>query len=90
MKFSDDRISQVAHLIHGRLGRDRLVDYTDADKAHRSIKKSLIDYLKVEEEADQAAREKVLSLKRGVLEGSREWEILYRKYVEEELAKRGR
>lgn len=60
------------------------------DKAAREIKRTLIEYFRVEDEADQAAREKVASLKRGVAEGSREWEILYRKYVEEELSRRGR
>lgn len=90
MKFSDDRISHIAHVIHKGLTKDGLVAYTDEDKAHREIKKTLIEYLKVEDAADEAAREKVASLKRGVLEGSREWEVLYRKYFEEEMAKKGR
>jgi hypothetical protein len=90
VKFSEDRISHFAHIIHKGLTRDQLVVYTDEDKAHREIKKTLIEYLKVEDAADQAAREKVASLKRGVLEGSREWEILYRKYFEEEMGKKGR
>ena len=90
MKFSEERISHLAHIIHKGLGKDALVSYTDEDRAHREIKKTLIDYLKVEDAADQAAREKVATLKRGVLEGSREWEILYRKYFEEEMSKKGR
>lgn len=90
MKFSDDRISHLAHLIHKGLVKDQLAAYTDEDKAHREIKKTLIEYLKVEDAADEAARGKIASLKRGVLEGSREWEVLYRKYFEEELAKKGR
>jgi hypothetical protein len=90
VKFSEERISHLAHVIHKGLVKDGLAAYTDEDRAHREIKKSLIDYLKVEDAADQAAREKIASLKRGVLEGSREWEVLYRKYFEEELTKRGR
>lgn len=90
MKFSDDRIGHLAHLIHKGLVQDGLASYPDPDKAHHEIKKTLIDYFKVEDLADQAAREKVASLKRGVAEGSREWEVLYRKYLEEELARRGR
>ena len=88
--FSDDRISHLAHLIHDGLYNDLLVDYVDDDKALREIKRTLIHYFQVETEADQAAREKVASLKRGVAEGSREWEVLYRKYFEEELGKKGR
>jgi hypothetical protein len=90
MKFSDDRISHIAHVVHKGLTKDGLVAYTDEDKAHREIKKTLIEYLKVEDAADEAAREKIASLKRGVAEGSREWEVLYRKYFEEEMAKKGR
>ncbi len=90
MKFSDDRISHLAHLIHKGLSKDQLVTYTDEDKAHREIKKTLIEYLKVEDAADEAARAKIVSLKRGVAEGSREWEVLYRKYFEEEMTKKGR
>lgn len=90
MKFSDDRIAHVSHLIHQGILKDRLVEYADVDRALREIKKGLIEYFKAVDEADQAARDKVASLKRGVLEGSREWEVLYRKYLEEELHKRGR
>jgi hypothetical protein len=89
-KFSDDRISHIAHLIHDRLHLDNLVNYADETQALREIKKTLIEYLKVEEMADEIAREKVATLKRGVFEGSREWEILYRKYFEEEMSKKGR
>jgi hypothetical protein len=34
-------------------------------------------------------RRKIASLKRGVVEGSGEWQILYRRYREEELRKKG-
>lgn len=90
MKFTDDRISQIAHLIQDNLYREKSIDEAaDKDKVLYEVKKTLIDYFKVEDAADQAAREKVEKLKRGVLEGSREWEILYRKYFEEELSKKG-
>ncbi len=90
MKPTDDRINHIAHLVHDALYNDDLVDYPDEDKAIREIKRVLISYFQVEEQADQIARDKIASLKRGVQEGSREWEVLYRKYVEEELAKHGR
>lgn len=90
MKFSEDRISHLAHIIHKGLIKDGSAAYADDDRAHREIKKTLIDYLKVEDAADQAARDKIATLKRGVLEGSREWEVLYRKYFEEEMSKKGR
>ncbi len=90
MKFSDDRISHISHLIHDRLYQDMLVDYPDEDKAIREIKRTLIEYFRVEDEADQSAREKISHLKRGVLEGSREWEVLYQKTREEVFRRRFR
>ena len=90
MKPTDDRINHLSHLIHDGLYHDDLVDYPDEDKALREIKRTLNLYFQVEEEADRAARERVASLKRGVAEGSREWEVLYRKYFEEEMANHGR
>ncbi len=90
MKFSEDRISHLAHLIHDGLYQDMMVDYPDEDKALKEIKKMLNDYFKIEDEVDDVVRAKITSLKRGVLEGSREWEVLYKKYYEEEMSKRGR
>ena len=45
---------------------------------------------KEDDELDAKARSKVSSLKRGVVEGSPEWDILYKKYYEEEVGKRGK
>ncbi len=89
MKFSDDRISSIAHLIQKALIKGRMVVSSKDDLVLREVKRGLIDFFKAEDLADEFARQKVASLKRGVQEGSREWEILYRKYFEEELQKRG-
>lgn len=87
MKFSEDRISKVSLQIHDRLYLDNDVDYTDEDKALAVIKKIMTDFFKLEEKIDEEATRKVLSLKRGVVPGSAEWNILYQKYFEEEMAK---
>ncbi|MCJ7587227.1 MAG: DUF507 family protein [Candidatus Aminicenantes bacterium] len=39
---------------------------------------------------DKKAVDKIHSQKKAIEEGSREWEILYRKYYNEELAKLGK
>jgi hypothetical protein len=38
---------------------------------------------------DGAARQKIESQRRTILEGSQEWDILYRKYYNEEVKKLG-
>lgn len=89
MRLTEDRISHLAHLISDGVWKDDLVDFADEDKALSEIKKVISDYLKIEDEADTAARNKIRSLSREVPEGSREWEILYKKYFDEEVSKKG-
>ena len=88
MKLSEERISHISHLIWDALYDDDMVDYPDEEEALRGIKRTMANYLKVHDEIDDATRHKIDTLKRGVAEGSREWEILYHKYYEEEAQKR--
>jgi hypothetical protein len=41
-----------------------------------------------EEDIDRTVRAKLASYSRPIAEGSQEWEVLYRKTIEEELRKR--
>lgn len=88
MRLSEDRITHISHLVFDGVWKDDLVDFTDDDKALQEIKRVITGFLKVEDEADSAARKKIRSLSRDVPEGSREWDILYKKYFEEEMAKK--
>ncbi len=89
MKLSEDRISHIAHLILDGIWGDDIVDFTEEDKALKEIKLSITNFLRYEDDADNTARHKIHSLSRDVPEGSREWEILYNQYLEEELKKKG-
>jgi len=42
-----------------------------------------------EQKLDKAARQKIESQKRVIIEGTPEWDILYRKYYNEEVKKLG-
>jgi hypothetical protein len=69
--------------------RNRNIDVLlTEERMLREIKRTITDELKFEDEADEAARRTIQSLSRRVPEGSREWDVLYRKYVEEELNRR--
>lgn len=84
----EEQINVLSHRIHDSLYDDDLLDYTDEDKALRLIKQILSGTLRAEDELDQRVREKIQSLKRAVPEGSPEWQALYQRYMDEELAKR--
>jgi hypothetical protein len=90
MIISEDRQSHLAHIITDAIWNDDLVDYSDDDQALRLAKVAIAEFVKEDEAMDKAARDKVASLKRGVVEGSPEWDIMYKKYYEEERKKQVR
>lgn len=90
MIISEDRQTHLAHVIADTIWDDDLVDFVDDELAMRAAKRAIAEFVKEDEEIDRQAREKVSSLKRNVIEGSPEWEVLYRKYYEEERNKRGK
>ena len=89
MRLSEDRISHLSHLVLDALVRNRNVDaLLPEEKLLREIKRTITGELQFEDEADDAARRTIQSLSRRVPEGSPEWDVLYRKYREEELRRR--
>jgi hypothetical protein len=89
MILSEERVSHLARLIVDGIWNDDLVDYVDDDAALRAGKKGLNQFVKVVNDVDVKVQEKIASLKRGVPEGSPEWDILYGKYFEEEIQRHG-
>ncbi len=89
MIMSDDRQSHLCHLIVDGIWKDDLVDYSDDDRALRVAKVGMRKFIVEYEQIDRDVNKTIMSLKRGVVEGSPEWDILYRKYFEQEMQKRG-
>ncbi len=89
MRISHERATHIAHIITDGIWKDDLVDYTDDSKALQAVKDAIFEFLSDDEAADAAARRKITSQSKPIHEGSQEWEILYRKYYEEELHLKG-
>jgi len=89
MIISADRQNHLAHIVTDAVWGDDIVDFQDDDQALRAAKLAIAEFVKEDEALDQRAREKVASLKRNVMEGTPEWDVMYKKYYEEERAKRG-
>ncbi len=89
MILSEDRVGYLARIVVDGIWNDDLVDYVDDDAALRAAKKGLNEFVKTVQEVDKTVQAKVASLKRGVPEGSPEWDIMYSKYFEEEMKRRG-
>ena len=90
MRVSRDKVNKVAHVVADALAEIDAVDFVeDRNTIRLEIRKILEDLLNQEARIDQAARVKIESQKRTILEGSQEWDILYRKYYNEEVRKLG-
>jgi hypothetical protein len=70
------------------LRRDKLADFPQEGRALAETKQVLSEFFQRQDQLDDLVRQKIQSLSRAVPVGSREWDILYRKYYEEEARKR--
>lgn len=87
MKVSDGRINYLSRHIARALMTDQLVEGADLDTLAKEVKRGFVFFFQREETIDKKVRGKIASLKRGVPEGSAEWDVLYRQYYNEEIDK---
>ncbi len=86
MRLSREKINVLSHEVTDKLATIDEIDFIeDRNTIRLAVVEILNKWLKKEADIDRAARHKVDSQKRGIPEGSAEWEILYRKYYEEEM-----
>jgi len=91
IRLSREKINYLSRRILELLFEDDSVEFLDEPNEIRlNIVRSIEDELKLYERIDQRAIEKIESQKKPIKEGSREWEILYRKYYNEEINKLGK
>ena len=90
MRVNRDKVNKVAHVVTDALAEMSAVDFVeDRNTIRLEVRKILEELLNQEARIDQSARQKIESQKRTILEGSQEWDILYRKYYNEEVKKLG-
>ncbi|MCX5723558.1 MAG: DUF507 family protein [Nitrospirae bacterium] len=86
--LSEDKISHLSHIILQAVKKSPLVTVQAEDgRVLKEIKKVLAAELAQEEDIDRKVRAKLSSYSRGIVEGSSEWDVLYRKTFEEESRK---
>lgn len=91
MPISDEKLSHLTHLIYEGIGRfDGVELVADEEGILRTIKQALQDEFRLDDALDQVVRARLASYSRKIVEGSPEWDVLYRKSFEEELRKRRR
>lgn len=90
MRISRDKLNKLAHTVADTLAEIDEVGFledrnTIRQEARKALEKLLTDELKL----DAAARFKIASQRKIIVEGSQEWDILYRKYYNDEVKKLG-
>jgi hypothetical protein len=89
MKLSEDRILYLVRESLTRLRDEKLAEIASFPTALRVGREVLAQFAEQGDAVDAIVRRKIASIKRGVIEGGAEWNILYRRYREEELRKKG-
>jgi len=90
MRISREKINKLAHAVADTLAETDSVDFVEDRNTIRLEARRILESLMAEEaKIDAAARQKIESQRRTILEGSQEWDILYRKYYNEEVKKLG-
>jgi hypothetical protein len=91
LKLSRNKVNYLSSLVARYIENNEEIDYSDdIGNIRLKIFHLIMNELRIFEQIELEAKERVKIQKRTVPEGSREWEILFRKYVSEELAKLGK
>lgn len=88
MRFSPDRQNHLAHLILKDLLKQNLIESPSKELLFEKIKQGFLLFDREWEEMDREVTEKIASIKRGVLPGSSEWDVLYGRFLEESFRKK--
>ena len=90
MRLSRDKVNVLARAVSDVLKQMDEVEFIeDPNTIRMEARRILEELLMAEAKIDVAARTKIESQKRTIAEGTQEWDILYRKYYNEEVKKLG-
>ena len=90
MRITPDKLNKLAHTVADALAEIDEVDFLEDRNTIRQEARKALEKLLIEEtRIDAAARQKIASQRKIIVEGSQEWDILYRKYYNEEVKKLG-
>jgi len=90
VRLSRDKVNKLAHTVADSLAELSDVEFLeDRNTIRMEARRILEELLAAEQKIDHAARQKIETQKRTITEGSQEWDILYRKYYNEEVKKLG-
>lgn len=89
--LSEDKISHLSHVILTAVKSYRgSTIISSEERVLKEIKRVLGIELALEQDIERKVRAKLASYSKGIVEGSAEWDVLYRKTYEEETRKQSK
>ena len=86
LRLSREKITRISHQVAEAMRVDPdVILKTDLNEIRLEVMKLINSRLKVDEMLDTKVRDRIASFKRKIPEGGQEWQVLYRRYYEEEL-----
>src|SRR5207302_382556 len=90
MRLTSEKIIRLSHQITDVLVESEEVEFVDdRDTIRQQVVQILTATLKDEEKIELEVRKRITSQKKEILEGSEEWDVLHKKYYQDELRRTG-
>jgi hypothetical protein len=90
VRITRDKLNKLAHVVADTLAETAECDFLeDRNTIRQEARKALEALLIAEMKIDVAAKQKIATQRKIIVEGSQEWDILYRKYYNDEVKKLG-
>ncbi len=90
MRLTREKIVRISHQLIDLLVQSNEVEFIeDRDTIRQHIVQTITFVLHEEEKVEVEVRKRISSQKKEILEGSEEWDLLFRKYYSEELRRMG-
>jgi len=90
MRLTREKVVRISHQLIDLLVQSNDVEFIeDRDTIRQHMVQTMTNVLKEEEKVEVEVRKRITSQKKEILEGSEEWDVLFRKYYSEELRRMG-
>jgi len=90
MRLTREKIVRISHQVTDLLVQSNEVEFIeDRDTIRQHIVQTITSVLHEEEKVEVEVRKRISSQKKEILEGSEEWDLLFRKYYSDELRRMG-
>ena len=88
--MSREKIVRISHQVTDLLVQTNEVEFIeDRDTIRQHMVQTITNVLREEEKMEVEVRKRITSQKKEIVEGSEEWELLFRKYYSDEMRRMG-